>query len=64
MSNAAKMMMVMVMVRVMMMMMMMIIIIIIIMQIVCVHNYTSTYARRKKGYNWTKNTGMNMCQNQ
>jgi len=29
----------------------------------CVHNYTSTYAR-KQGYNWTKNTGMNMCQNQ
>jgi len=27
------------------------------------HNYTSTYAR-KQGYNWTKNTGMNMCQNQ
>ena len=26
-------------------------------------NYTSTYAR-KQGYNWTKNTGMNMCQNQ
>ena len=30
---------------------------------VCVHNYTSTYAR-KQGYNWTKNAGMNMCQNQ
>jgi len=30
---------------------------------VCVHNYTSAYAR-KEGYNWTKNTGMNMCQNQ
>jgi len=29
----------------------------------CVHNYTSTHAR-KQGYNWTKNTGMNMCQNQ
>ena len=28
-----------------------------------VHNCTSTYAR-KQGYNWTKNTGMNMCQNQ
>ena len=28
-----------------------------------VHNYTSTYAR-KQGYNWTKNTGMNMYQNQ
>ena len=28
-----------------------------------VHNYTSTYAR-KQGYDWTKNTGMNMCQNQ
>ena len=27
-----------------------------------VHNYTSTYAS-KKGYNWTKTTGMNMCQN-
>ena len=27
------------------------------------HNYTSTYAR-KQGYNWAKNTGMNMCQNQ
>ena len=26
---------------------------------VCVHNYTSTYTR-KQGYNWTKNTGMNM----
>jgi len=26
---------------------------------VCVHNYTSTYAR-KQGYNWTKNTGMCM----
>jgi len=30
---------------------------------VCVHNYTSTYAR-KQGYNWTKNARMNMCQNQ
>ena len=30
---------------------------------VCVPNYTSTYAR-KQGYNWTKNTGMNMYQNQ
>ena len=30
-----------------------IIIIIIINMIVCVHNYTSTYAR-KRGYNWTK----------
>jgi len=29
----------------------------------CVHNYSSTYAR-KQGYNWTKSTGMNMCQNQ
>jgi len=29
----------------------------------CVHSYTSTYAR-KQGYNWTKNTDMNMCQNQ
>ena len=29
----------------------------------CVLNYTSTYAR-KQGYNWTKNTGMNMYQNQ
>jgi len=29
----------------------------------CVHNYTLTYAR-KQGYNWTKNSGMNMCQNQ
>ena len=29
----------------------------------CVPNYTSTYAR-KQGYNWTKNTGMNMYQNQ
>ena len=28
-----------------------------------VPNYTSTYAR-KRGYNWTKNTGMNMYQNQ
>jgi len=27
------------------------------------NNYTSTYAR-KQGYNWTKNTSMNMCQNQ
>jgi len=25
--------------------------------------YTSAYAR-KQGYNWTKNSGMNMCQNQ
>ena len=32
-------------------------------KIECVPNYTSTYAR-KKGYNWTKNTGMNMYQNQ
>ena len=39
----------------MMMMMMMIIIIIIIRR--------STYVRIQ-GYNWTKNTGMNMCQNQ
>ena len=30
---------------------------------VCVHNYTSTYAR-KQGYIWTKNTSMNMCQYQ
>jgi len=30
---------------------------------VCVHDYTSTYAR-KQGYNWTRNTGMSMCQNQ
>jgi len=30
---------------------------------VCVHNYTSTYAR-KQGDSWTKNTGVNMCQNQ
>jgi len=30
---------------------------------VCVHNYTLTYAR-KQGYNWTKNTDMNMFQNQ
>ena len=30
---------------------------------VCVPNYTSTYAR-KQDYNWTKNTGMNMYQNQ
>jgi len=29
---------------------------------VCAHNYTSTYAR-KQAYNWTKNTGTNMCQN-
>jgi len=29
----------------------------------CVHDYTSTYAR-KQGYNCTKITGMNMCQNQ
>ena len=29
---------------------------------VCVHNYPSTYAR-KQGYNCTKNTGMNICQN-
>ena len=29
----------------------------------CVHNYTSTYVR-KQGYIWTKNTGMNMWQNQ
>ena len=29
----------------------------------CVPNYTSTYAR-KQGYNWTKNTGMNMYQKQ
>ena len=28
-----------------------------------VHKYTLAYAR-KQGYNWTKNTGMNMCQNQ
>jgi phospholipid N-methyltransferase len=27
------------------------------------HNYTSTYARKQR-YNWAKNTGMNMCQNQ
>ena len=39
-----------------------IIIIIIINMIQCVH-YTSTYAR-KQGYKWTKNTGINMCQNQ
>jgi hypothetical protein len=30
---------------------------------VCAHNYTSTYARKQQ-YNWAKNTGMNMCQNQ
>jgi len=30
---------------------------------VCVPNYTSTYARKQE-YNWTKNTGMNMFQNQ
>ena len=29
----------------------------------CAPNYTSTYAR-KQGYNWTKNSGMNMYQNQ
>jgi len=29
---------------------------------VCVHNYTSTYARKQEN-NWTKNTGMNMCRN-
>jgi len=29
----------------------------------CMHNYTSTYAR-KQGYNWIKNSGMNMYQNQ
>ena len=29
----------------------------------CVPNYTSTYVR-KQGYNWTKNTGMDMYQNQ
>ena len=29
----------------------------------CVHNYTSTYAWKQE-YNWTKITGMNMCQNQ
>jgi len=40
-----------------------IIIIIIIIIIELVHNYTSTYARIQ-GYNWTKNTCMNMCQNQ
>jgi len=28
----------------------------------CVHHYTSKYAR-KQGHNWTKNTGVNMCQN-
>jgi len=28
----------------------------------CVHNYTSKYAR-KQGYKWTKITGMNKCQN-
>jgi len=39
------------------------IIIIIKVMIECVHNYTSTYARKQR-YNWTKNTGMNMCQNQ
>jgi len=32
-------------------------------KIECVPNYTSTYAR-KRGYNWTKNTGMNLYQNQ
>ena len=62
----------------MMMMMMPIIIIIIIIIIIdnvwqknstqkdmieCVPNYTSTYAR-KQGYDWIKNTGMNMYQNQ
>ena len=31
--------------------------------IVCVPTFTSTYAR-KQGYKWTKNTGMNMHQNQ
>ena len=40
----------------------MIIIIIIIIIIVIIINNTSTYVR-KQGYNWTKNTGMNMCQN-
>ena len=30
---------------------------------VCVHNYTSTYVRKQR-YNWPKNTGTNMYQNQ
>jgi hypothetical protein len=30
---------------------------------VCVHNYTSTYVRKER-FNWTKNTGTNMSQNQ
>ena len=47
----------------MMMMMMMMTTIIIIIIIIIIINYTSTYAR-KQGYNCTKNTGMNMCQNQ
>ena len=47
----------------MMMMMMMMTTIIIIIIIIIIINYTSTYAR-KQGLNWTKNTGMNMCQNQ
>jgi len=29
----------------------------------CVHSYTSTYSRQQR-YNWTKNTGRNMCHNQ
>ena len=29
----------------------------------CVHNYTSTYAK-KQGYSWAQKTGMNMFQNQ
>jgi hypothetical protein len=35
----------------------------IIIVIIKSHNYTLTYAR-KQGYNWTKNFGMNMFQNQ
>jgi len=30
---------------------------------VCVHSYTSTYARRQR-YSWAKNTVISMCQNQ
>ena len=40
-----------------------IIIIIIINMRECVPNYTSTYAS-KQGYNWTKNSSMNVYQNQ
>ena len=38
-------------------------VIIIIIIIDSVHNYTTIYAR-KQGSNWTRNTGMNMYQNQ